>query len=81
MRLTFTVPVGDHNYFYTLLPFGGIQTICHDGVIFLRLIKIHDHKYELTAFVYNTRKYIYPRYYSTKSKLHGAIQKFLQEEL
>lgn len=82
MKMSFTIPVGEHNYNYTLLPAGWpSQTIIHEGVIYLRIIKRHNHNYELSAFVYKGHKYVYPKNFSTKSKLYGAIQKLLQEEL
>lgn len=81
MRYSFTIPVGEHNYSYSLLSYSNIQRITHEGVIYLGLYKEHNHKYELTAYIYKTRKYIYPRYYKTKKELYGAIQKLLQEEL
>lgn len=81
MRLSFTIPDSGHNYSYSLLSYSDFQLIDHYGVIYLAIHKIHDHKYELCAFIYKSRHYIRPCYFNTKSKLYGAIQKLLQEEL
>ena len=82
MRLSFTIPTGEHSFYYTLLPNGQKeQIICHEGVIFLGIRIYHNHRYELRAYLYKQKRYIYPKYYNTKTKLYSAIQKLLQEEL
>lgn len=81
MRFTFIVPVHGRDFFYELLSYGDLQVIDHYGVIYLVIRKIHDHRYELAGFVYQSRHLIYPCYYSTKSKLYSAIQELLQEKL
>ena len=81
MELTFTITIDGKNSWYRLLHNTNHQTIWKEGIIYLSLYKIHNHSYEMTAFIYKKGKYIYPRYYRTKRELHGAIQKLLQEEL
>lgn len=81
MDLYFTIPVNDKRFTYPLLRNTNFQKINHEGVIYLSIYKEHDHKYELAAFIYIKAKYIFPRYYTSKKKLYGAIQKLLQEEL
>lgn len=81
MRLNFTLPIDGVYTVYTLLNNTNNQRICIEGEIYLNLYKKHNHSYEMTAFIYKKRKYIYPRYYRTKKELYGAVQKLLQEEL
>lgn len=82
MRLTFTIPIEELNYYYTLLPGNSTsQIIDHYGVVYLAIYKVHDHRYDLAGFFYQSRCLIVPRSYTTKTKLHGAIQKLLQKHL
>lgn len=82
MRLTITIPRGSEYWLYTILPHGrNFQKIVVEGVVVFDIYKHHDHRYDLDAFFYTSKRIVSGRTYTSKSKLHGAIQKLLQEEL
>lgn len=81
MRYTFIVPRGAERWSYTLLGHSDYQRIDVDGVVFMQIWKIHDHRYDVQAFFYRTKTIISCRSYGTKKELYGAVQKLLQEKL
>lgn len=82
MRCSITVPRGSENWYFTILPGKrNFQKIVVEGVVVFDIYKHHDHRYDLDAFFYASKRIVSGRIYTTKSKLHGAIQKLLQEEL
>lgn len=81
MKHVIQIPCDGMLYCYNLLPSGGYQKIVRDGVVVMDIVKHHDHRYELSAFFYAQKKIVWPRSYSTKTELYGAIQKLLQENL
>ena len=82
MRLSITVPRGAENWYFTILPNGrSFQKIVVEGVVVLDIFKRHNHRYDLDAFFYASKHIVSGYTFTTKSKLYGAIQKLLQEEL
>lgn len=82
MRLYITVPCDAENLFIELFPGGEtLQKIIVDGVAVLDICKVHNHRYDFKAFFYRSKRIVTCCSYSSKLKLHGAIQKLLQEEL
>ena len=82
MRLYIIVPRGSERWYYTLLPCGNsFQKIVVEDVVVFNIYKYHDHRYRFDAFFYVSKRIYSGFFYNTKSKLHGAIQKLLQEEL
>lgn len=82
MRCSITVPRGSENYNFTILPGKrNFQKIVVEGVVVFDIYKHHDHRYDLDSFFYASKRIVSGRMYTTKSKLYGAIQKLLQEEL
>ena len=82
MRLAVTVPDGEHNWLYLILPgCSDSQQIVVEGVVVLYIWKIHNHRYDLSAFFYASKRIVSRCSFVSKAKLHGAIQKLLQEEL
>ena len=82
MRCCITIPDGQHNWFYTILPGNSnFQKIVVEGVVVFDIMKCHPHRYTLNAFFYASKRIVCGWSFTTKSKLHGAIQKLLQEEL
>lgn len=81
MRYEIIVPRGAERWHYTLLGHGNYQTIDVDGVLFMQICKIHNHRYDLQAFFYRQKVIIGSCSFGTKKELYGAIQKLLQEYL
>ena len=82
MRLSFIVPRGAERWYYSLLPGDRrFQKIVVEGVVVFDIVKVHDHRYNLDAFFYDSKRIVSGLSFSSKLKLHGAIQKLLQEEL
>lgn len=81
MRYSFTIPHDGYNWSYTLLPYGDYQSIDLEGVVFMQIFKVHDHRYDLQAFFYRTKTIFSCQSYCTKKELYGAIQKLLQDKL
>ena len=82
MRCSIIVPRGEENWSFTILPGNrNFQKIVVEGVVVFDIYKHHNHRYDLDAFFYASKRIVSGLSFTTKSKLHGAIQKLLQEEL
>ena len=81
MRCYVNIPYGGKVYCYKLLPYGSFQCIELSGVVVLYVSKVSSHRYDLCGFFYSEKVVISQRSYTSKSKLHGAIQNLLQEYL
>lgn len=81
MEYRFSIPFNGCNWCYSLLSCGDFQVIFVSGFCDLRLVKNHNHSYELAGYFFISRHYVYPCVYKSKRELFGAIQKLLQEEL
>ena len=81
MRCYVDIPYGGKTYRYDLISHGSFQCIELPGVVVLYVFKVSSHRYDLCGFFYSEKVVISQRSYTTKSKLHGAIQNLLQEYL
>lgn len=81
MRCYVDIPYGGTIYCHELLPYGSFQCIELPGVVVLYVFKVSSHRYDLCGFFYSEKVVISQRSYTTKSKLLGAIQNLLQENL
>lgn len=81
MRYDVHIPYNGWDYRYSLLRGSNYQSIDLDGVLFMQIFKIHDHRYDLQAFFYRTKTIINCQSYGIKKELYGAIQNLLQKYL
>lgn len=81
MRLTLSIPSGDHIYYFRIPVDFNSCRIEVPGVVIIDLFKVHDHRYDIQAFFYNEKVICSSRSFRSKTELYGAIQKLLQEYL
>ena len=81
MRYVIQIPHDGSLWCYPLLECGNYESIDLEGVVFMQICKIHDHRYDLQAFFYRTKHIHSCQSYGTKKELYGAIQKLQQEYL
>lgn len=82
MKLRVVIPYNGSDHVWPLLPCDSkFQVINLPDVVHFEIYKSHNHSYSFTAFFYVRKRIIWPRNYSSKKELFGAIQKLLQEEL
>lgn len=81
MKLTLCVEVESSCFCFDFLSYRDSSRIELDGHFIIDLYKHHNHSYSFKAFFYNSKR-IYSRIYcQSKSKLFGAVQELLQQEL
>ena len=78
MKYYLHIPYPDGVFTYSLLPSGDRQVISLTDIIYLDIVKYHDHCYAFSAFCYKRRHLAWAREFRTKKELYGAIQKLLQ---
>lgn len=81
MKYVIDIPHNGENFRYYLLRNTDFQLIHLDNCVHILIAKHHNHKYEIAGFFYRSQHLVYPRIYTTKKELYGAIQKLLQEFL
>ncbi|MBQ2858611.1 MAG: hypothetical protein IJA45_01820 [Oscillospiraceae bacterium] len=75
------VPRGSVYCSYLLLSCGDFQKIVVEGVVVFDIAKYHNHRYDLDAFFYSSKRIVSRRSFRSKRELYGAIQELLQQEL
>lgn len=66
---------------YYLLNNCDYQRVEYPNICIIDIFKIHNHRYEMHAFFYESKLIIPTNVFTTKLELYGAIQNLLQQEL